>query len=105
MDSRATCSTGSLPGRRHCSGEGYPRAAAQSMLQDDPRRPRAYGWSHRPSLPHAIFEIMPWLADRQRAAAVAATYVVGFRAAEGAHVPRRRPGTRTDVDEAARRLR
>jgi hypothetical protein len=30
-------------------------------------------------------EVTPWLGDASRAAAVAATYVVGFRAAEGSH--------------------
>ena len=58
------------------------RVAALSMLQDDPAF-AAYGWTHCLSLPHAIFEIMPWLVERHRAAAVAATYVVGFRTAEG----------------------
>ena len=60
------------------------RVAALSMLHDDPAF-APYGWTHCLSLPHSIFEIMPWLVDRHRAAAVAATYVVGFRAAEGAH--------------------
>jgi hypothetical protein len=55
------------------------------MLQDDPAF-APYGWTHCLSLPHAIFEIMPWLTDRHRAAAIAATYVVAFRAAEGGHV-------------------
>ena len=77
--------TGSLPGDVTAAARATLRAAAQSMLQDDPAV-APYGWTHCLSLPHAIFEIMPWLADRQRAAAVAATYVVGFRAAEGAHV-------------------
>jgi hypothetical protein len=58
------------------------RVAAHSMLQDDPRY-APYGWTHCLTLPHAIFEIMPWLSDRHAAAAIAATYVVGFRAAEG----------------------
>jgi hypothetical protein len=60
------------------------RVAAHSMLQDDPRY-APYGWTHCLTLPHAIFEIMPWLSNRHTAAAIAATYVVGFRAAEGTH--------------------
>ncbi len=58
------------------------RVAARSMLQDDPRY-APYGWTHCLTLPHAIFEIMPWIAYRQEAAAIAATYVAGFRAALG----------------------
>jgi hypothetical protein len=58
------------------------RVAAHSMLQDDPRY-APYGWTHCLTLPHAIFEIMPWLSRRRQAAAIAATYVAGFRAAEG----------------------
>jgi hypothetical protein len=57
------------------------RVAARSMLQDDPQF-APYGWTHCLTLPHAIFEVMPWLPDAHRAVAIAATYVVGFRAAE-----------------------
>ena len=60
------------------------RVAAHSMLQDDVEF-APYGWTHCLTLPHAIFELVPWLPDPHRAAAVAATYVVGFRAAEGGH--------------------
>jgi hypothetical protein len=59
------------------------RAAAQSMLQDDPVH-APYGWTHCFTLPHAILEVLPWVADRRRATALAATYVVAFRAAESA---------------------
>jgi hypothetical protein len=58
------------------------RVAARSMLQDDPAF-APYGWTHCLTLPQAIFEIMPWVSDTHRAAAIAATYVVAFRAAEG----------------------
>jgi hypothetical protein len=58
------------------------RIAALSMLQDDPRF-APYGWTHCLTLPHAIVEIIPWLSDQRRASAIAATYVVAFRAAEG----------------------
>ena len=77
--------TGSMPVDVTAAAKATLRVAARSMLQDDPTF-APYGWTHCLSLPHAIFEIMPWLADRQRAAAVAATYVIGFRAAESAHV-------------------
>ena len=76
--------TDSIPADVTAAARATLRVAAHSMLQDDPAF-APYGWTHCLSLPHAIFEIMPWLADRQRAAAVAATYVVGFRAAESAH--------------------
>ncbi len=58
------------------------RVAAHSMLQDDPRY-APYGWTHCLTLPQAIFEIIPWTAYRRDAAAIAATYVTGFRAAFG----------------------
>jgi hypothetical protein len=77
--------TGSIPADITATARATLRVAAHSMLQDDPAF-AAYGWTHSLSLPHAIFEIMPWLADRHRAAAVAATYVVAFRAAESSHV-------------------
>jgi hypothetical protein len=57
------------------------RVAAHSMLQDDPEF-APYGWTHCLTLPQAIFEVIPWLPDVHRASAIAATYVVGFRAAE-----------------------
>jgi hypothetical protein len=58
------------------------RVAVHSMLQDDLTY-APYGWTHCLTLPHAICAIMPWLRDTHTAAAIAATYVVGFRAAEG----------------------
>jgi hypothetical protein len=76
--------SGSIPADVTAAATATLRVAALSMLQDDPAF-APYGWTHCLSLPHAIFEIMPWLAARHRAAAVAATYVVAFRAAEGAH--------------------
>jgi hypothetical protein len=56
------------------------RVATRSMLQDDPAY-APYGWTHCLTLPHAILELLPWSRDRHRAAAIAATYVVAFRAA------------------------
>ncbi len=73
----------SLPSDITAAARATLHVAALSMLQDDPAF-APYGWTHCLSLPQAIFEIMPWLVDRHRAAAVAATYVVAFRAAEGA---------------------
>ncbi len=58
------------------------RVAARSMLQDNPAF-APYGWTHCLTLPQGVLEIVPWLPDPHRAAATAATYVVGFRAAEG----------------------
>jgi len=60
------------------------RAAAHSMLQDDPEF-APYGWTHCLTLPHAILELAPSLPDARRATAVAATYVLAFRAGEGGH--------------------
>jgi hypothetical protein len=57
------------------------RVATGSMLQDDPAF-APYGWTHCLTLPQAIVELFPWLSDRQRAAAIAATYVVAFRSGE-----------------------
>ncbi len=73
------------------------RVAACSMLQDDPAF-AAYGWSHCLTLPQGVLGITPWLSDPTTAAAIAATYVVAFRAAEGAHAvdPALRPAP-TDV--------
>src|SRR6478735_6950008 len=57
------------------------RVATGSMLQDDPAF-APYGWTHCLTLPQAIVELFPWLSNRQRAAAIAATYVVAFRSGE-----------------------
>src|SRR4051794_24602806 len=76
---------GSMPAEIAAAARATLRVAVHSMLQDDPLF-APYGWTHCLSLPQAIFDIMPWLAGQPRAAAVAATYVVGFRAAESAHV-------------------
>jgi hypothetical protein len=60
------------------------RVAALSMVQDDPTY-APYGWSHCLTLSQAAIGIRHWVADPVAAAAIAATYVVAFRAAEGAH--------------------
>ncbi len=61
------------------------RVAATAMLQDD-RAHAPYGWSHALTMPQAVLGIAPACADRSRAVAVAATYVLGFRATLGSTV-------------------
>ena len=56
------------------------RAAALSMLQEPPEH-APYGWSHCLTMPQAVLGIADTCADPTRAVAVAATYVIGFRAA------------------------
>jgi hypothetical protein len=58
------------------------RVAAWSMIRDDPAS-APYGWSHCLTLPQAVLGLTPWLPDPTVATAIAATYVVGFRAAQG----------------------
>jgi hypothetical protein len=57
------------------------RIAAMSMLQDDPAN-APYGWSHCLTMPQAALAVAPRTAHPQRAVAVAATYVLGFRATQ-----------------------
>lgn len=57
------------------------RIAAWSMLQDDPAN-APYGWSHCLTMPQAALAIAPRTSDPRRAVAVAATYVLGFRATQ-----------------------
>lgn len=56
------------------------RVAAWSMLQDDPAH-APYGWTHCLTLPQAICRISTTTRNPGRALAIAATHVVGFRAA------------------------
>jgi hypothetical protein len=58
------------------------RVAAWSMLQDDPEH-APYGWSHCLTMPQATLGIAHACADPGEAIAVAATYVLGFRATLG----------------------
>ena len=58
------------------------RSAAASMLQE-PTDHAPYGWSHCLTMPQAVLGIAHLCADPTFAVAVAATYVVGFRAALG----------------------
>lgn len=55
------------------------RIAAMSMLQDDPAH-APYGWSHCLTMPQAALTVAPHTTDFRRAIAIAATYVLGFRA-------------------------
>jgi hypothetical protein len=57
------------------------RVAAMSMLQDDPAN-APYGWSHALTMPQATLGVASACDDPQRAIAVAATFVLGFRATQ-----------------------
>jgi hypothetical protein len=57
------------------------RVAAMSMLHDDPAN-APYGWSHCLTMPQAALAVAPRLGDPRRAIAIAATYVLGFRATQ-----------------------
>jgi hypothetical protein len=56
------------------------RAAAWSMLLEPPDH-APYGWSHCLTMPQAVLGLSDALPDPSVALAIAATYVVGFRAA------------------------
>jgi len=71
----------SLPRDRAAAAVAILRVAAHSMLQDDPTY-APYGWSHCLTLPQSVLGITPWLSSAATASAIAATYVVGFRAAQ-----------------------
>jgi hypothetical protein len=58
------------------------RVAAWSMLEDAPES-APYGWSHALTMSQAALGIAGAVADRSDAVAVAATYVLGFRATLG----------------------
>ena len=58
------------------------RVAAHSMLQDTPTA-APYQWTHCLTLPQAALAAADAGADPDRAVAVAATYVLGFRAVQG----------------------
>lgn len=75
------------------------RVAAWSMLQDDPAH-APYGWSHALTMPQATLGIAGACTDPGRAVAVAATWVLGFRATMGRVVldPAWSPEPRRDLD-------
>ena len=58
------------------------RVAAWSMLQE-PHDQARYGWTHCLTLPQAVLVVAAVGSSPERAAAVAATHLVGFRAALG----------------------
>jgi hypothetical protein len=58
------------------------RVAAHSMLQDNPDA-APYGWTHCLTMPQAVLVAADRGADPDVAVAVAATYVLGFRATQG----------------------
>jgi hypothetical protein len=58
------------------------RVAAWSMLQDDPAH-APYGWSHCLTMPQATLGVATACTRPDRAVAVAATYVLGFRSTLG----------------------
>jgi hypothetical protein len=86
------------------------RAAALSMLQDDPVH-APYGWSHCFTIPQAILSLADVASDVSRVIRIAATYVLGFRATLGSarlqypYIPERLTGNsilqRCPADAAA----
>lgn len=66
------------------------RIAVRSMLDDNPDHAK-YGWTHCLTMPQAVLALAPHLDRPDRALAVAATHVLGFRTALGA----------TDLDPAS----
>ena len=79
------------------------RVAAWSMLQDDPDQ-APYGWSHCLTMPQAALGIASDARDPADAVAVAATYVLGFRATQGSVAldPHWSPEPLTHLDPATR---
>lgn len=64
------------------AGRSLVRVAARSMLHDDPAA-APYGWTHCLTLPQAAMSVARRSPDPLPVLAVAATYVVAFRAAQG----------------------
>ena len=64
------------------AGRDLLAVAAHSMLQDGPEQ-APYGWSHCLTLPLGALGVARWVADPRHALAVAATYVLAFRATQG----------------------
>ena len=63
--------------------EDLQRLAAASMVQDTPDA-APYGWSHCLTMPQAVLGLArAGAADAERAIAVAATFVLGFRSTQG----------------------
>jgi hypothetical protein len=64
------------------AGRTLLRAAAWSMLHDDPAQ-APYGWSHCLTMPQGVLSLADDGVPARSAVAVAATFVAGFRAAHG----------------------
>jgi hypothetical protein len=73
---------GVIDGDAESAGRDLARIAALSMLQEPPDH-APYGWSHCLTMPQAVIALAGHGSESRTAIAVAATYVVGFRAALG----------------------
>ena len=94
---------GVIDGDAESAGRDLARIAALSMLQEPPDH-APYGWSHCLTMPQAVIALAGHGSEPRTAIAVAATHVVGFRAALGersldADYQPERPAT-TDLAEA-----
>jgi hypothetical protein len=72
--------SGVLDGDAAAAGRDLARIAAWSMLQDSPDN-APYGWSHCLTMPQSVIALAGHGSTPRTAIAVAATHVVGFRAA------------------------
>lgn len=77
--------SGVLDGDAPAAGRDLARVAAWSMLQEGPDQ-APYGWSHCLTMPQSVIALAGHGATPRTAIAVAATHVVGFRAALGNRV-------------------
>jgi hypothetical protein len=73
---------GVIDGDPESAGRDLARIAALSMLQESPDH-APYGWSHCLTMPQAVIALARHGSEPRTAIAVAATHVVGFRAALG----------------------
>ncbi len=64
----------------HGASQAITRAAALSMLTETTEH-APYGWSHCLTMPQALCRLVHYSTDPQRLLAIAATHIVGFRAA------------------------
>jgi hypothetical protein len=76
--------TGVISGNAESASRDLARVAAMSMLQESPEH-APYGWSHCLTMPQAVIALAGHGSEPRTAIAVAATHVVGFRAALGDH--------------------
>ncbi|MDQ1423147.1 MAG: hypothetical protein QOD72_645, partial [Acidimicrobiaceae bacterium] len=74
--------SGIIDGDADAAGRDLARIAALSMLQEPPDHAQ-YGWSHCLTMPRAVIALAGRGSEPRTAIAVAATHVVGFRAALG----------------------